>query len=132
MAESIIGLDIGSTGIKAVHLRKGLMGLEWIKAIRRDWPHPLGPFDFNPSDSQVAVLRDLWTEMAVGQARVVVSVPMHLCSVRTITLPFADERRLAQVVPFEVEAQLPYPLEGVIVDHHRLHPKPDQRIANSP
>lgn len=121
MAETIIGLDLGSTGVKAVHLRRGLMGLEWVKAVRRDWPHPLGPFDFNPPDSQAAVLRDLWAEMAVGQARVVVSVPMHLCSVRTITLPFTDERKLAQVVPFEVEAQLPYSLEEVVVDHHRLH-----------
>jgi general secretion pathway protein L len=129
MAETIIGLDIGTAGIKAVRLHRGLLGLEWEKAVQRDWPHLLGPFDLPPPDTQIAALREVWSEVAdsssvrgkAGRVRVVASVPTYFCSLRTVTLPFTDERRLDQVVPFEVEALLPYSLDDLVVDHQPLH-----------
>jgi general secretion pathway protein L len=130
MAESIIGLDVGSTGIKAVHLRSGLMGVEWVKAVTRDWPDLNDPFGFGsventyrmePSESDVEVIKSLLSDASAVRAQIIVSVPAHLCSLRTLTLPFSDERRLNQVVPFEVEAQLPFPVEEVVVDYQILH-----------
>jgi general secretion pathway protein L len=130
MAESIVGLDVGSTGIKAVHLRRGLMGIEWVKAVSLDWPDLHDPFGLGsvdntfrmePSDSVVEVMKTLLSDASAVHAQLIVSVPAHLCSLRTLTLPFSDERRLNQVVAYEVEAQLPFPVEEVIVDYQILH-----------
>ena len=138
MADSIIGLDIGTSGIRAVHLRRRLMGLEWVRGATRTWPTVLGPFQSIPGFSGVSgtqgkegtpsddpqrfikVIQDLWSEIGASRSRVVVSIPAYHCSLRTLTMPFTDEKRLIQVVPFEVEAQLPFSMEDAVVDHHPL------------
>ena len=130
MAESIIGLDIGSTGVKAVHLRRGLLGLEWVKAVSGNWPNLLNPFEFSLTheensrevqESRMKVLRDLLGEISAVRPRIIVSVPLHLCSLRTLTLPFSDDRKIGQVVAYEVEGQLPFPIEEGIVDFQTLY-----------
>ena len=138
MADSIIGLDIGTSGIRAVHLRRRLLGLEWVRGATRTWPKVLGPFqpidglrgvsgtqgkEGTPSDDPnrfLKVIQDLWSEIGASRSRVVVSIPAYHCSLRTITMPFTDEKRLTQVIPFEVESQLPFSIEDTVVDHHPL------------
>ena len=138
MADSIIGLDIGTSGIRAVHLRRRLMGLEWVRGATRTWPKVLGPFqsieglggvsgvqgkEGTPSDEPnryIKVIQDLWSELGASRSRVVVSIPAYHCSLRNLSLPFTDEKKLTQVVPFEVESQLPFSMEDAVVDHHPL------------
>ena len=52
---------------------------------------------------------------------VVSSLPGDLVSLRTFFLPFRDRKRLDQTVPFELETQVPFGLDEVIVDYHVLH-----------
>ncbi|MBI3812416.1 MAG: type IV pilus assembly protein PilM [Nitrospirae bacterium] len=115
MAQPILGLDLGSSSVKAVCLRKGWMGLEWAGGYQRDISHPPGPFDW--AREAVPGLKEWIAEHQLPMDHVVVSLPAHLISLRTLTLPFNDERKLEKVVPFEIEALLPYPLEEVVVDY---------------
>lgn len=48
------------------------------------------------------------------------SLPGDLVSLRTFYLPFRDRKRLDQTVPFELEAQVPFGLEDVIIDYDVL------------
>ena len=141
MAETIIGLDLGYSGVKAVLLARRLVGFEWIKSVKMDWPEEVKATDWvdwldgsvgpgneaNPSQEVpefvVRTVTEVWTELSAGRGQVVVSVPASLCSIRTLSLPFSDERRLSQVVPYEVESQLPYPLDEVVIDYQILHMK---------
>lgn len=37
---------------------------------------------------------------------------------RTFFLPFRDRKRLTQTIPFELESQVPFGLDEVVIDHH--------------
>lgn len=118
MSQTILGLDLGSSSIKAVCIRKGLMGLEWVGGYQRDLIRPQGTFDW--TKDAVPGLKEWIAERRLPTDRVVVSIPVHLISLRTLTLPFNDARKLEKVVPFEIEALLPYPLEEVVVDYQTI------------
>lgn len=49
------------------------------------------------------------------------SLPGDVVTWRTFFVPFRDRRRLDQTVPFELEAEVPFGLDEVIVDYHSLH-----------
>ena len=49
------------------------------------------------------------------------SLPGDLVSWRTFYLPFRDRKGLDQTVPFELENQVPFGLDEVVVDYHVLH-----------
>jgi type IV pilus assembly protein PilM len=118
MSQPILGLDLGSSSVKAVFIRKGFMGLEWVGGYQMDLPRPQGTFDW--SKGAVPGLKEWIAEQRLPTDRVVVSLPVHLISLRTLTLPFSDLRKLEKVVPFEIEALLPYPLEEVVVDYQTI------------
>jgi general secretion pathway protein L len=48
------------------------------------------------------------------------SLPGDLVTFRTFFLPFRDRKRLDQTVPFELETQVPFGLDEIIVDYHVL------------
>ncbi len=48
------------------------------------------------------------------------SVPGELVAFRTFYLPFRDRKRLDQTVPFELENQVPFGLDEIVVDYHVL------------
>jgi len=72
------------------------------------------------------------TEELAGQVRsflernqveadtVLSSLPGELVALRTFYLPFRDRKRLDQTVPFELENQVPFGLDDVVVDYHVL------------
>jgi general secretion pathway protein L len=116
-----LGLDLGSHGFKAVLIRHGLKGTEWVKA----WSAPAAPLPeapptgdlpwFDPPTDEKPIRGLLNGNPAADQ--VVVSVPMQACSIRRITVPFEDAKRIAQVVPFELEGLIPLPIEEMAVDY---------------
>ena len=50
-------------------------------------------------------------------AKIVSSIPGHLFSQRTLTLPFSDRKRIEKALPFEVEDIVPFDLGDVVLDH---------------
>lgn len=51
---------------------------------------------------------------------IVYSLPPESVTWRTLTLPFRDQRKLAQTVPFELESNVPFGLDDVVVDYKVL------------
>jgi general secretion pathway protein L len=49
------------------------------------------------------------------------ALPGDLVSLRTFFLPFRDRKRLDQTVPFELETQVPFGLDDVVIDYQVLH-----------
>lgn len=68
------------------------------------------------SDAELAeILREKSPSWA--GAKIVSSIPGHFFSQRTLTLPFADRKRVEKALPFEVEDVVPFSLDGVVLDH---------------
>jgi len=77
-----------------------------------------------PLDSENAVsaqLRRFVERPELHATTVLSALPGDLVTWRTFFVPFRDRRRLDQTVPFELEAEVPFGLDEVIVDYHALH-----------
>src|SRR3972149_1266948 len=107
-ARPLLGLDVGSFAAKAVELRQTLRGLEVVQLRHL-------PFD-DPTPGVGSELRDLVSLYALPGDYVVVSRAGARISTRRLESPFRDRRRIAAAVPFEVEGQVPFPLDDYFVD----------------
>lgn len=122
MAQIILGLDIGQAAIKGVRIARTLRGLRLVDAFERkvERQGERGGGDL-PNEAQIEALRQLRSEGKIRPGEMVaVALPGHLVSTREVTLPFTDPKRLRQVVPFEVEGQLPFDLEEIVIDYQPL------------
>ncbi len=107
MMKNVLGLDLGSHSIKAVELRQTLRGLEpgQLRVQPRNEGEPLAE-----SIHHLAKLHHLPSE------HVVCALPGDRISNRRLEFPFRDKKKLSQAVPFEVEGEIPFALDDVIVD----------------
>ncbi|MBW1687159.1 MAG: pilus assembly protein PilM, partial [Deltaproteobacteria bacterium] len=106
--KNVLGLDLGSHSLKAVELQQTLRGFEAVQL--RSLPR---------TNDEIA-LPDL-VQRFVGLHRlatdhVVTALAGDHLSSRRLSFPFRERRKLAQAVPFAVEAELPFELEDVVVD----------------
>jgi type IV pilus assembly protein PilM len=60
---------------------------------------------------------------------VVSSLPGEAIAKRLLELPFADSRRLHQVVPFALEEHLPFPVDGAAVSFVRVRHQDDHSLV---
>jgi len=65
-------------------------------------------------------------------AKIVSSIPGHLFSQRTLTLPFADRKRIEKALPYEVEDLVPFDLEDVVLDHLVLGSAAEKKETATP
>jgi general secretion pathway protein L len=108
LLSNILGLDIGSHSLKAVELRQTMRGVE-ILAL-----HTL------PRDSAETPLsecvRHFLRMHRLSTDHVVCALPGDQLSTRRMSFPFRDRKKLAQAIPFEIEANTLFELDDVLVD----------------
>lgn len=116
-----VGLDIGQTGLKAVRFRRRLSGHETIDYFQHPMPFSR-PEDLDPARRVKSLRGFLWQNGLYGTDRLVTAIPCQDLFVRTLSFPFKDSTKLAQVVPFEVENLVPMPLEDLAIGSLVLPP----------
>lgn len=110
----IVGLKIEQGRVAASVVDKGLRRTELAGSFSL-------PF---ASDAELAdILREKAREWS--GARIVSSLPGARFSQRIVTFPFADRKRVEKALPFELEDNIPFPLEDIEIDHIALK-KPDE------
>ncbi len=117
MYRRVLGLDIGSYSLKAVLSRGGLGRLE----VRRFMQYPLGASGEDDLASAIrqAMARFRQEEDLTG-VEFVCAFPGPRASFRRLQLPFTDARKINQTVPFEVETQVPYEIDDLLLDYQIL------------
>ncbi|MCX6736413.1 MAG: type IV pilus assembly protein PilM [Candidatus Parcubacteria bacterium] len=118
--ESVIGLDIGSSVIKVVQVRKeqGRAVLETYGELALG---PYGGFDVGratnlPADKIVEAIKDLFREANVTSRIGSVSLPLSSALLTMIELPVVDDEKLAQMIPVEARKYIPVPITEVALD----------------
>lgn len=119
-AKSVIGVDIGTSSVKVVQLRrdKGRVVLETYGAIA------LGPYagieigraTSLPAEKIAEALKDVIREANVTVVDASVAIPYASSLVSIIKLPATVEKQLAQVVPIEARKYIPVPINEVLLD----------------
>ncbi len=118
--KSVVGIDIGTSAIKVVQLRRdhGKVILETYGAIA------LGPYaglevgraTSLPVEKITEALKDVIREARVTTTDAAVSIPYALSLISIIKLPTSVEKKLAQVVPLEARKYIPVPINEVQLD----------------
>lgn len=116
-----VGLDVGQTGLKAVRFRRRLSGRETIDYFQHPMPFAR-PEDLEPARRVQSLRGFLWQHGLYATDRLVTAIPCQDLFVRTLSFPFKDTNKLAQVVPFEVENLVPMPLEDLAIGSLVLPP----------
>ncbi len=118
---SVLGLDLGSHGLKAVELKVS--------------PRDLAPGQFRVhprADSESNLTEHI--QRFVGMHRLPVdqvacALPAGLLSTRRLEFPFSDRRRLMQAIPFEIEAETPFDLDDIFIDWNLLSGERGQGVV---
>jgi type IV pilus assembly protein PilM len=124
-ARGIIGLDIGSSYLKAVQLKETHSGYE------------LELFDMLPISPELIVegsiidairltesLRELMRQAKIKAKDAVISVSGHSSVIiKRISLPEMSEEELGESIKFEAEQYVPFDIEDVNLDFQILGPK---------
>ena len=118
--KSVLGIDIGTSAIKVVQLRRerGSVILETYGAIA------LGPYagveigraTSLPADKIAEALKDVIREANVTTTDAAISIPYASSLISIIKLPSSVEKQLAQVVPIEARKYIPVPINEVLLD----------------
>ncbi|HYF12993.1 MAG TPA: type IV pilus assembly protein PilM [Candidatus Paceibacterota bacterium] len=119
-SKSVLGVDIGTSAVKVVQLRKerGRVILETYGAIA------LGPYagveigraTSLPADKIAEALKDVIREANISTVDAGISIPYSSSLISLIRLPASVEKQLAQVVPIEARKYIPVPINEVLLD----------------
>ncbi len=118
---SVVGLDIGTSGVRAAELTLGRHGttLERFGQVAL----PLGAVrdgEVVDPDAVATALRQLWEQAKFGSRKVVVGVANQKVVVRQVDLPWLPMAELRTSLPYQVQDYIPMPVEHAILDLHPL------------
>ena len=121
--QDIIGVDIGSSSIKLVHLRemKGGYALQSLGLA----PLPVEAIVDNAimdSGTVVTILRNLVESHKVKTKNVATSVSGHSVIIRKIQLPVMTEEEMEASIQWEAEQYIPFDISEVNIDFQILGP----------
>jgi general secretion pathway protein L len=109
MPEQILGLDIGASAVKAVLLSRGFRGGYRLLAFR--------VVDLVAAGGLPEALGQLFADQTFRGSVCVTTLPSGALSFRNVKLPFRDNRKIRQTLPFAVEPLIQTPLDEVFIDY---------------
>jgi len=116
MSRNILGLDIQSDAIAAVLLRTTLKGRH-IEA----YAHVQRTDQDKIEDSLASVLDILSKTSDLAGAVCIAAYPANQVSYRNIRVPFKEPKKIRQILPFELEPELPLPVDLWLIDFQAVH-----------
>jgi len=124
MAKQCIGLDIGSSSVKAVQLRK--KGQGW--ALQAFGMQPLVPqtiVDGTIMDQGAVAdaIRQLWSRLKLKQKDVAIAIAGHSVIIKKIAVPMMRPEELAANIRNEAEHHIPFGRDDVEIDYHVTNPQ---------
>jgi hypothetical protein len=116
MAGYVIGLDLSPRCVRAAVLKSSMRGYE-IEDFLSVEPQQPAPGEQQDPASVIAAARAILDTIEHPQVTVVVGLSARNVSTWLIDMPFADPKRIAQTLAFEVENYVPWDLDEVVLDY---------------
>lgn len=123
-ADSVVGIDIGSSAIKVVQLKKefGKVVLQTYGAVALGPYSEMTPGDIPnlPTDQLITAIQDTLRESNVSTKTAAMSIQASASLLFVLDLPHVKEREVAVIVPNEARKYIPVPLSEVSLDWWRI------------
>jgi len=118
MGKGVWGIDVSKYSIKAVRMESSGTGTCSITATDVAPYSGEGTGDAANLDEQIrTTLEEMKSRLRIGSERVVLSLPGHSTFNRLIKLPPVDDTKIADVVKYEAQSQIPFNIDEVIWDY---------------
>jgi len=120
-AQTVWGLDIGESGLKAVKMARGKKFLEVVRV-------DMIPITAPGGAEEAAVGREALVIQALEEfvrrhdpfdSRIVASVQGRSTFCKPISLAPVEQKRIPEIVRFEVKQQIPFPIEDIVWDYFK-------------
>ena len=121
-SKSVIGIDVGSSSVKIVQLRKkgGVAVLETYGSLAigpyADTETDIGKHVNTTEEIIQTVIDVLRKEAKITSKSGGISIPFSVSLISLIKVPALSDERIAQTIPFEARKHIPVPLEEVSLD----------------
>ena len=109
MPERILGLDIGASSLKAVLLSRGFRGGYRLLAFRM--------VDLDAAGGLDEALGELFADATFRGSVCVTALRSGALSYRNLKLPFRDNRKIRQTLPFAIEPLIQTPIDDIFIDY---------------
>ena len=111
MSRKILSLEIREESIAAVLLDSSFKG----SLLEMQGYFPI-PADKEGNEGVKEALQTIVETFKPAGATCVLGIPATIVSVRNLSVPFHDIKKIRQILPFELEPTLPIPVEDLIFD----------------
>lgn len=122
MAKTCIGLDIGSSSIKAVQVKQSKKGIT-LQAFGMEPLMPQTIVDGTIMDQGAVVeaIRTLWDRLKIKHKDVAIAIAGHSVIIKKIAIPPMNEDELDEQIPYEAEHHIPFAKDDVELDYEILN-----------
>lgn len=118
MAKNCIGLDIGSSSIKAVQLRAGKKGVALLGfGMEPLMPQTIVDGTIMDQGAVVEAIRALWSRLGFKQKEVAIAIAGHSVIIKKINVPPMSGSELEEQIPYEAEHHIPFAKDDVELDY---------------
>lgn len=123
--ESVVGIDLGSSSIKAAQLRrekeKAILETYGELSLSHYGKSQIGQAVRLTDEKIIGAISDLKKEANINAKKAVISIPLKYSFVTTIKLPFMSDSEIEKAVPFEIKRYVPAPFSEIIFDWQILN-----------
>ena len=120
-AENMAGLDLGSSAVKAVELRRVRAGFELVRAgLEPLEPGAVAEGAIEDAESVAEAIRRVFNRSRIRSRKVATSVSGHSVIVKKLTLPAMSREELVEAIQWEARQVIPFDLSDVHLDHQVL------------
>ncbi|AOY57968.1 MULTISPECIES: type II secretion system protein GspL [Desulfococcus] len=115
MSRKFLGLDVRYDNVTAVLVSSTLREIQ----LERFLSVPI-PDTVDRAAGLKAAMEAIQNGMEIDQVYCVAAIPADEFSFRNLKVPFKGDRKIDQVLPFELEPTIPYPLENLVIDFQTI------------
>ena len=116
MKRKTLGLDIRKNTVSAVLLNSG------IKSVQIEAYDIVSISAQKESENTLtAALETIVEKIDITGCDCVASFPANQALYRNIQVPFTNKKKIIQILPYELEPTLPFPVENLVIDFHTIN-----------
>lgn len=117
MAQTILGIDLGSYSVKIVQIERGFGEFKIVNFFEL----PLVAEEvLTYEQAASAALTRFFEEHSIVYDSCVLSLPGRMVSARVLELPFTQAKKIDQTLEYELETLVPFDIEDILFDYQIL------------
>lgn len=118
MAKHCVGLDIGSSSVKAVQINTSKRGMELVAfGIEPLLPQTIVDGTIMDQGAVADAIRSLWGRLHLRQKDVAIAIAGSSVMIKKISVPPMTKNELAEQIPYEAEHHIPFARADVELDY---------------